>query len=325
MSSKSVIIFTSILVTVIIGSGLVSSFALSGSSTEFGSLNIDKDSVSISESEITIISISGTIVNYNSGQNIIIEIMKPDNSSIEVKTLANNNGIFSTPIILDSNWEVGNYQLLATYLNNEIGSASFVITSVSIPNIPVFSNMGSLEIDSDEIAITGNEKLTVEVEGNIKDYQRGEPITLKIIHPGGLISDVIITGKSNGDFTAHISIEENWKSGSFSIIASYDEKDFGKVDFQLNRFQIPTFFKNVASWWSDGLIEDYEFVDGIEYLINEGIIEIPNLSQNTSSNENTVPDWVRQNIGWWANGLTSDTELINSIQYLVEKGIIQVN
>jgi len=325
MSSKSVIIFTSILVTIIIGSGFMSSFALSGSSTEFGSLNIDKDSASISESEITIISISGTIVNYYSGQYIIIEIMKPDNSSIEVKTMADNNGIFSTPIILDSNWEVGNYQLLATYLNNEIGSASFVITSVSIPNIPVFSNIGSLEMDSDEITITGNEKSTVEVEGNIKDYQKREPITLKIIHPDGLISDVIITGKSNGDFTAHISIEENWKSGSFSIIASYDEKDFGKVDFQLNKIQIPIYFKNVASWWSDGLIEDFEFVDGIEYLINEGIIEIPNLSQNTSSNENTIPDWVRQNIGWWSNGLTSDTELVNSIQYLVEKGIIQVN
>jgi len=325
MSSKSVIIFTSVLVTIIIGSGFMSSFALSGSSTEFGSLNIDKDSASISESEITIISISGTIVNYYSGQYIIIEIMKPDNSSIEVKTVADNNGIFSTPIVLDSNWEVGNYQLLATYLNNEIGSASFVITSDFIPNIPIFSNIGSLEMDSDEITITGNEKSTVEVEGNIKDYQKREPITLKIIHPDGLISDVIITGKSNGDFTAHISIEENWKSGSFSIIASYDEKDFGKVDFQLNKIQIPIYFKNVASWWSDGLIEDFEFVDGIEYLINEGIIEIPNLSQNTSSNENTIPDWVRQNIGWWSSGLTSDTELVNSIQYLVEKGIIQVN
>ena len=300
-------------------------FALSGSSTEFGSLNIDKDSVSISESEITIISISGTIVNYYSGQHIIIEIMKPDNSSIEVKTVADNKGIFSIPIILDSNWEVGNYQLLATYLNDEIGSASFVITSVSIPNIPVFSNIGSLEMDSDEITITGNEKSTVEIEGNIKDYQKREPITLKIIHPDGLISDVILTGKSNGDFTAHISIEENWKSGSFSIIASYDEEDFGKVDFQLNKIQIPIFFKNVASWWSDGLIEDFEFVEGIEYLINEGIIKIPNLSQNTSSNENTIPDWVRQNIGWWTNNLTSDTELVNSIQYLVEKGIIQVN
>jgi len=201
-----------------------------------------------------------------------------------------------------------------------------LITSVSTPNIPVFANIGSLEIDDEEITLSGNEKSTVEVNGNIENYQRGEPISLKIIHPDGLITDVSITGKSNGDFTAHISIEENWKSGSFSIIASYDGKDFGKINFLLNKIQIPEFFKNVAYWWSDGLIEDFEFVDGVEFLINEKIIDIPNLSKSTTGgNEDTVPDWVRQNMGWWAKGLTSDTELVNAIQYLVEKGIIQVN
>lgn len=321
---KPVTILLSILVTIIICSTLTSVSALSGSSTEYGSLNIDQDSVSISEITPTIIQISGTVLDYSSGQMILIEIMKPDNTLVVLKTQADNKGIFSTPVILDSNWVVGNYQLLATHLNNEIGSASFSITSVSTQNIPVFSNIGSLEIDTEEITITGNEKSTVEVNGNIENYQRGEPITLKIIHPDGLISDVIITGKSNGDFTAHISIEENWKSGNFSIIASYDEKDFGKIDFQLNKIQIPKYFKNVAAWWSDGLIEDFEFIDGIEYLIAERIIEIPNLTQNSSS-KNMIPDWVRQNIGWWSNGLTSDTELVNSIQYLVEKGIIQVN
>jgi hypothetical protein len=299
--------------------------ALSGSSTEYGSLNIDQDSVSISETAPTILQISGTILDYNSGNRILIEIMKPDNTSIVLKIQADKVGIFSTPIILDSNWIVGDYQVSATYLNNEIGFTSFSITSVSTQNIQVFSNIGSLEIDSEEITITGNEKSTVEVNGNIKNYQRGEPITLQIIHPDGLLSYVVITGKSTGDFTAHISIEDTWNSGSFSIIASFDEKDFGKVDFQLNKIQIPTYFKNVASWWSDGLIEDFEFVAGIEYLITAEIIQIPNLSQNNSDVENTVPDWVRQNIGWWSNGLTSDTELVNSIQYLVEKGIIQVN
>lgn len=325
MMLNSGIIFVSILVMIIVSLNFVSVSALSGSSTEFGSLNIDQDSVSVSETAPTVLNISGTVVDYNSGQMVLIEIIKPDNTSIILKTQADKKGIFSTPVLLDSNWHVGNYQLLATYLNHEIGSASFSITSVSVKNIPVISNIGSLEIDEEDITVTGNEKSTVEVNGKIKNYQRGEPITLKIIHPGGLTSDVTITGKSNGDFTAHISVADNWESGSFSIIASYDEENFGKVDFQLNKIQIPSYFKNVASWWSDGLIDDFEFVNGIEYLITEEIIEIPNLSGNSNNSENTVPDWVRQNIGWWSNGLTSDTELVNSIQFLVEKGIIQVN
>lgn len=324
MNDKSVIIFTLILVMVITGSSL-SSFALSGSSTEYGSLNIDKDTVSISEFESTIIQISGNVIDYYSGQKIILELIKPDNTSIEIKTQANNEGIFSIPLILDSNWLSGNYQLSGTFLNNEIGSASFLITSVPTTNIPIFANIGSLEIDNEEITLSGNKKSTVEINGNIKNYQKGDLISLKIIHPDGLITDVSITGKSTGDFKAHVSIEESWKSGTFSIITSYEGKDFGQVNFLLNKIQIPEFFKNVAYWWSDGLIGDSEFVDGVEFLINEKIIDIPNLSKSTTGgNENTVPDWVRQNMGWWANGLTSDTELVNAIQHLVETGIIQV-
>jgi len=325
MNDKFIIIFTLILVMVIAGSSLPS-FALSGSSTEYGSLNIDKNTVSISEFESTIIQISGNVIDYYSGQKIILELIKPDNTSIEIKTQANNEGIFSIPLLLDSNWVAGNYQLSGTFLNNEIGSASFLITSVPTTNIPIFANIGSLEIDNEEITLSGNEKSIVEINGNIKNYQKGDPISLKIIHPDGMITDVSITGKSTGDFKAHISIEESWKSGTFSIIASYEGKDFGQVNFLLNKIQIPEFFKNVAYWWSDGLIGDSEFVDGVEFLINEKIIDIPNLSQSTTGgNENTVPDWVRQNMGWWANGLTSDTELVNAIQYLVETGIVQVN
>ncbi|MBA4718882.1 MAG: hypothetical protein HRO68_07250 [Nitrosopumilus sp.] len=272
MNDKSVIIFTLILVMVITGSSL-SSFALSGSSTEYGSLNIDKDIVSISEFESTIIQISGNVIDYHSGQKIILELIKPDNTSIEIKTQANNEGIFSIPLILDSNWLSGNYQLSGTFLNNEIGSASFLITSVPTTNIPIFANIGSLEIDNEEITLSGNKKSTVEINGNIKNYQKGDLISLKIIHPDGLITDVSITGKSTGDFKAHVSIEESWKSGTFSIIASYEGKDFGQVNFLLNKIQIPEFFKNVAYWWSDGLIGDSEFVDGVEFLINEKIID----------------------------------------------------
>ncbi len=324
-SDKSVIVFTLILVLAIIGSSFTSVFASTGSSTNYGSLNIDKATVSISEFESTIIQISGTIEDYLQGQRIFLEMITPDNTSKEMQTLANNDGVFSIPLYLDSNWMAGNYQLSATYLDNEIGSASFLITSVDIPNIPVFANIGSLEIDDEEITLSGNEKSTVEVSGNIKNYEKGVPISLKVIHPNGIITNASVTGKFSGDFKAHISIGENWESGTFSIIASYEGKDFGQVNFLLNKIQIPEFFKNVANWWSDGLVEDSEFVDGIEFLINEKIIDIPNLPKSTiGDNEDTVPDWIRQNVGWWAKGLISDEDFVSGIKYLVEHGIITI-
>jgi len=324
-SDKSIVVFTLILVLAIIGSSFIPVFASTGSSTNYGSLNIDKATVSISEFEPTIIQISGTVEDYLQGQRIFLEMIKPDNTFEEMQTIANKDGVFSIPLYLDSNWVAGNYQLSATYLDNEIGSASFLITSVDTPKIPVFANIGSLEIDDEEITLSGNEKSTVEVNGNIKNYERGEPISLKVIHPDGIITNVSVTGKSSGDFKAHISIGDNWRSGTFSIIASYDGKDFGQVNFILNKIQIPEFFKNVANWWSDGLVEDTEFVDGIEFLINEKIIDIPNLPKSTvGDSEDRVPDWIRQNVGWWAKGLISDEDFVSGIKYLVEHGIITI-
>ena len=325
VSNKSVIVFTLIFALTITGSSLVSVSALTGSSTNYGSLNIDKSTVSISELEFKIIQISGTIENYLKGQRIFLEMTKPDNTLDEMQILVNQDGVFSIPLYIDSNWIAGNYQLTATYLDNEIGSASFLITSVDTPNIQIFANIGSLEIDDEEITLSGNEKSTVEINGNVENYEKGVPISLKIIHPNGIITEISVTGKFSGDFKAHISIEDDWEFGTFSIISSYEGKNFGEVNFILNKIQIPEFFKNVANLWSDELVEDAEFVDGIKFLINEKIIDIPNLPKSpVTDSDNAIPDWIRQNVGWWGNGLISDEEFVSGIKYLVEHGIITI-
>ena len=37
---------------------------------------------------------------------------------------------------------------------------------------------------------------------------------------------------------------------------------------------VPSWIKNNACWWSQGLISDDDFASGIEYLINQGIIKV---------------------------------------------------
>ena len=41
---------------------------------------------------------------------------------------------------------------------------------------------------------------------------------------------------------------------------------------------IPEWVKNNASWWSERQISQTEFTNGLEFLINEGIIYIPQLN-----------------------------------------------
>jgi hypothetical protein len=38
---------------------------------------------------------------------------------------------------------------------------------------------------------------------------------------------------------------------------------------------IPSWIKNNAGWWADGSIDDSSFVQGIQFLIQEGIMKIP--------------------------------------------------
>jgi len=47
---------------------------------------------------------------------------------------------------------------------------------------------------------------------------------------------------------------------------------FGDLSSAL--IEIPSWVRNNAGWWADGLIEDIEFVSGIQYLISNGIMTV---------------------------------------------------
>jgi plastocyanin len=86
---------------------------------------------------------------------------------------------------------------------------------------------------------------------------------------------------------------------------------------------VPEWIKNNAGWWADGAIDDDAFVQGIQYLISNGILNIPQTkSGETSGNE--IPSWIKNNAGWWADGAIDDDAFVQGIQYLISNGILQV-
>jgi len=89
--------------------------------------------------------------------------------------------------------------------------------------------------------------------------------------------------------------------------------------------QIPDWIRNNAEWWVQGAIGDSDFVSGIQYLIKEGIMQIPETAKaETTGGSQEIPSWIKNNADWWAQGLISDDDFVKGIQYLVEQGIIQV-
>ncbi len=89
------------------------------------------------------------------------------------------------------------------------------------------------------------------------------------------------------------------------------------------QLEIPIWIKNNAKWWSQGKIGDSDFVTGIQYLIQKGIMKIP-ISVTNATKSSVIPAWIKNNAGWWANGTISDNDFVSGLQYLIQSGIINV-
>ena len=98
---------------------------------------------------------------------------------------------------------------------------------------------------------------------------------------------------------------------------------------------VPQWIKNSVEMWSKDKMNDDSFIQGIQFLIQEQIIDVPyetNVSEVKDMNIKifeeekitNVPDWIKNTSGWWVEGQLSDIEFVNGIKYLIEKGIIIV-
>ena len=99
-----------------------------------------------------------------------------------------------------------------------------------------------------------------------------------------------------------------------------------KVNFlkQVSEESVPDWVRNTALWWSDDLITDEEFVNGIQFLINEGIIQVTSESPTKPTETHDVPEWIKNTAGWWATNQVSDKEFLNGIKWLIEEGILRI-
>ncbi|MGQ0791295.1 MAG: hypothetical protein ACT4NJ_03615 [Nitrosopumilaceae archaeon] len=220
---KGIFISTLILVMVIISSSFTSVLALTDSSTIYGTLNVDKDTVSISEFEPTIIKVSGTVEDPQGGVRLDLVLEKPDGSFDEMETLPNNDGVFSTALFLDANWEKGDYTLKAVYQGQEVGTVSFVVTKTFTPELSVDSSVGTLEIENGELMKSKDKTVIAKITGTINNYERDTPILLTIQKPDTTTDEISVQGKKTGEFTARITIRDDWPPGVYLVNVTYKE------------------------------------------------------------------------------------------------------
>ena len=107
---------------------------------------------------------------------------------------------------------------------------------------------------------------------------RNSDYTITLLQSGQVIFSEDRFAKIGADFTDFTFSEE--QTGltvlRFSNISgSGQQTEFAfVVGSQVTQSLVPEWVKNNAGWWADGQIPDSAFIDGIEYLIKDGIIKI---------------------------------------------------
>lgn len=170
--------------------------------------------------------------------------------------------------------------------------------------------------------------------GNLYDYPEYVKSGIGISARSYNVADIEITPTEKND----IIISGNLNNGSQSgviwlyIFGRSQEGSEGEpvIETQTEsqptpeNTEIPSWIKNNAKWWAEGQIGDSDFVRGIQYLINQEIIKIPQTIQGTQSGQQ-IPYWIKSNAEWWASGQISDFDFVEGIQYLIRNGIMQIN
>ncbi len=125
-----------------------------------------------------------------------------------------------------------------------------------------------------------------------------------------------------------------------NFIQSIDEMGFWHVAFTVNPTsqgvlkisgfekglppeipKIPQWIKLNSKWWTTDQISDLEFLKGINFLFEKGILFVPNRPVIVENNWK-IPSWYKTTAAWWSEGKITDDDFLYAIENLVTRKII---
>ena len=204
---------------------------------------------------------------------------------------------------LSSVTENGQFRILTSWEPEDLKSNSnakilFDVTDIFLKNRPIATNY--------EFSITQNDRVIFEQSGTSSDSKEVHNIAEFFIPED--ISGIVNLNFENLD-------NNNLAKTVIPIVINRITQN--------DSVSIPDWIRNNALWWSEEQIDDNTFIQGIEYLIQNNIIVIPQ-TQQANSDSNEIPSWIRNNAGWWADDSIDDETFVQGLEFLIKNGIIHV-
>lgn len=308
-------------------------------------VSTDKDSYAVGDK----IKISGRLSEGNPRSSVNLSIIDPNGEIILTDIMTPSYMLrFNTEIETDNSlWkESGNYKI-ETWLDYDTRKAQTVFSlsnsydlEPTTKSIKVFQSPFYIEY-----AITSGKISLIRPipESNSLEFsfipKSGGHLTVQL--PRNLIDaktssgdedfEVFVQGKP-GQYIEETTSNERTLTIPYTYRANQIEVKGTFLDtnpsFQLIQsmepIAIPDWVRNNAQWWSKGLIEEGDFLSGIQYLINQQIIQVQKMPVTTQPSSPFVPNWVKDTAGWWASEQVTDQEFLSGIEFLVEQGVIKV-
>ena len=197
------------------------------------------------------------------------------------------------------------------------------------------ANNYTVEISSNQESYSLGE--SVIFTGNVNKYDEDRSLRITIFDSSkNLISTKKTPVDTYGKFSYTVELNEKFSDGKFIVKSQYGNSKStvntssflivsGTPSTMESSNEIPVWIKNNAGWWADGSIDDSSFVQGIQFLVQEGFMKIPVTQQGDSAGSNEIPVWIKNNAGWWADGSIDDSSFVQGIQFLVQEGFMRIS
>jgi hypothetical protein len=197
-----------------------------------------------------------------------------------------------------------------------------IFSAISFDSSLTSENLTSL--NAKKFIIPEYEKTTdVILSGKVNNYKQGTTIDITLTGPDLSSEKFSVFGTQMGEYKVVFILNHNSLPGNYKVNVNYDDSHIGDELFQVSKYMVPEWIKNNAKWWSSNQISDSEFISGIEHLVEENIIVIPDSVKSQSSGPN-IPFWIKNTAEWWSQDIVSDDEFIAALEFLVKNGIIRI-
>ena len=170
------------------------------------------------------------------------------------------------------------------FANNQTNGSDFLQIVLEM------TDLGILELQKDDNHVyflpSYGGTTFVEINGKTQNYRQSSPVLLIITKPDDSKLRLTTPVLDSGTFSTIMILDHGSPLGAYKVIAYQNGKEVQLLNFYVVKSDtIPSWIRNVSKLWVEDMITEKEFVNGLQYLINNRII---NLDNNTYHSDNSI-------------------------------------